>query len=96
MYHKSADQLSKELIVIPDPNLEETAQATKLIVQQFGPIESIDNFVKAHVALGKVIEKADREDTKGLSACLGVMAFIEQVMTKAIIGEDHITIIKIK
>jgi len=96
MYHKTAQQLSEEFVIIPDPRLDEAAKAAKLIVEEFGPVEVIDNHVKAHKALGKILETADETDIQGISACLGVMAFIEEVMAKAIIGEDRITIIKIK
>ena len=96
MYHKTAQQLSEEFVVIPDPRLDEAAKAAKLIVEEFGPVEVIDNHVKAHVALGKILENVDENDVQGIAACLGVMAFIEEVMAKAIIGEDRITIIKIK
>jgi hypothetical protein len=96
MYHKTAQQLSEEFVVIPDPRLDEAAKAAKLIVEEFGPVEVIDNHVKAHVALGKILENVDENDVQGIAACLGVMAFIEEVMAKAILGEDRITIIKIK
>jgi len=96
MYHKTSQQLAEEFVVIPDPRLDEAAKSAKLIVEEFGPVEIIDNHVKAHKALGKILEGADRTDTQGISACLAVMAFIEEVMAKAIIGEDRITIIKIK
>ena len=56
MYHKTAQQLSRELIVIPDPRMDHAAEAAKLVVLEFGPIEIIDNFVKAHIAVGKIIE----------------------------------------
>jgi hypothetical protein len=96
MYHKTAQQLAEELVIIPDPRVDEAARAARLIVQEFGPIEKIDNHVKAHVAVGRIIENADKEDVMGISACLAVMAFLEEVMAKAIIGDDRITIIKIK
>jgi len=96
MYHKTAAQLSEELVIIPDPRLDEAAKAAKLIVEEFGPVEIIDNHVKAHKAIGKILEDADKEDVAGISACLAVMSFLEEVMAKAIIGEDRITIIKIK
>jgi hypothetical protein len=96
MYHKTAEQLAKEFVVIPDPRLDEAAKSAKLIVEEFGPVEVIDNHVKAHMALGKILEDVDRTDTQGIAACLAVMAFIEEVMASAIIGEDKITIIKIK
>jgi len=96
MYHKTAQQLAEELVVIPDPRTDQAGIAARLIVQEFGPTEIIDNYVKAHMAVGKIVENADRDDVMGISACLGVMAFIEEVMAKAIIGEDRITIIKIK
>jgi len=96
MYHKTSQQLAEEFIVIPDPRLDEAAKSAKLIVEQFGPVEIIDNHVKAHKALGKILENADQNDTQGIAACLGVMAFLEEVLAKAIIGEDRITIIKIK
>jgi hypothetical protein len=95
MYHKTAEQLAKEFVVIPDPRLDEAAKSAKLIVEEFGPVEIIDNHVKAHKALGKILEDVDRNDTEGIAACLAVMAFIEEVLAKAIIGEDRITIIKI-
>jgi hypothetical protein len=96
MYHKTAQQLSKELIVIPDPRMDHAAEAAKLVVLEFGPIEIIDNFVKAHIAVGKIIETIPENNTEGISSCLAVMAFIEEVLAKAIIGEDRVTIIKIK
>jgi hypothetical protein len=96
MYHKTSQQLAEEFIVIPDPRLDEAAKSAKLIVEQFGPVEIIDNHVKAHKALGKILENVDQNDTQGIAACLGVMAFLEEVLAKAIIGEDRITILKIK
>jgi hypothetical protein len=96
MYHKTSQQLAEEFVVIPDPRLDEAAKSAKLIVEEFGPVEIIDNHVKAHRALGKILEDVDETDTQGIAACLGVMAFIEEVLAKAIIGEDKITIIKIK
>jgi hypothetical protein len=96
MYHKTSEQLAREFIVIPNPRLDEAAKAAKLIVEEFGPTEIIDNHVKAHAALGKILEKADKTDTEGISSCLAVMAFIEEILAKAIIGEDKITIIKIQ
>lgn len=95
MYHKTAEQLAKELIVIPDPRYDDVAKAAKLVVLEFGPIEVIDNYVKAHVAVGRVVEKINQEDTRKLSSCLGIMFFLEELMAKAILGEDKITIIKI-
>jgi hypothetical protein len=95
MYHKTAQQLAEEFIVIPDPRLDEAAKAAKLVVEEFGPVEIIDNHIKAHKAVGKILENADRNDTEGISACLAVMQFLEEIVAKAIIGEDRITIIKI-
>jgi 2-hydroxy-3-keto-5-methylthiopentenyl-1-phosphate phosphatase len=96
MYHKTAQQLAEEFIVIPDPRLDEAARAAKLVVEEFGPVEIIDNHVKAHIALGRLLEEVDENDVQGIAACLGVMAFIEEVLANAILGEDRITIIKIK
>ena len=96
MYHKTAQKLAEEFVVIPDPRLDEAAKSAKLIVEEFGPVEIIDNHVKAHIAIGKILEGVDETDTQGIAACLAVMAFIEEVLAKAIIGEDRITIIKIK
>jgi len=95
MYHKTAQQLAEEFTVISDPRLDEAARAAKLVVEEFGPVEIIDNHVKAHKAIGKILENADKNDTQGIAACLAVMQFLEEIMAKAIIGEDRITIIKI-
>lgn len=97
MYHMSADQISQDKLIIPNPDVAETAQAAKKMVATFGTLEDINNYVKAHLACGKYIETMkDGEDDKEISNALGVMLVLESLISQAVIGADKITIIKFK
>lgn len=94
MYHKSATQISKERIVLPDPDIKRAADAARVIVSDYGSITDINNYVRAHVDLGKTCEML--EDEKCVSAALSVMGVIEDLISASVIGPDRVTIIKLK
>jgi hypothetical protein len=97
MYHMSADQISQDKIIIPNPDVVETAQAARKLVGQFGTLEDINNYVKAHLACGKYIETLeDGKDQYEISNALGVMLVLESLISQAVVGADKITIIKFK
>lgn len=93
----SADQISNDKVIIPNPDVVETAEAAKMIVKQFGTVEDINNYVKAHLMCGKFIETLDdNKDQSKISDTLGVMLVLESLISQAIVGPDKITIIKFK
>ena len=94
MYHMSADQIAQEKIILPNPDVVATANAARRMVSTFGTLEDINNYVRAHLACGKYIEKL--EDEKEISNTLGVMQVLESLISQAIVGPDRITIIKFK
>jgi hypothetical protein len=97
MYHMSADQISQDKIIIPNPDVIETAQAARKLVGQFGTLEDINNYVKAHLACGKFIETLhDSKEQEKISDALGVMLVLESLISQAVVGADKITIIKFK
>ena len=97
MYHMSADQISEQKIIIPNPDVVTVAEAAKKLVAKFGTLENINNYVKAHMACGKLIETLDDgKDEAQISDVLGIMLVLESLISQAIVGQDRITIIKFK
>ncbi|NBR96135.1 MAG: hypothetical protein EBT48_00780 [Verrucomicrobia bacterium] len=97
MYHKSADQLSSEKIIIPNPDVVTTARAAKKLVAEFGTLEKIENYLNAHLACGKYIETLDdAKQQDEVANTLGVMQVLESLISQAVVGADKITIIKFK
>lgn len=96
MYHKSAEQISQEKIIIPNPDVVLMAKAARELVAQFGTVEDINNFVKAHITCGKFIETLKDRDETQISDTLGVMQVLESLVSQAVVGSDRITIIKFK
>lgn len=93
----SADQISEQKLIIPNPDVSETAEAAKKLVRQFGTVEDINNYVKAHITCGKYIEiLEDVKHEREISDTLGVMLVLESLISQAVIGADKITIIKFK
>ena len=97
MYHMSADQISEQKLIIPNPDVSLTAQAAKRLVRTFGTLEDINNYVKAHLACGKYIETLkDGLDDHEISHALGAMLVLESLISQAVIGADKVTIVKFK
>ena len=97
MYHMSADQISQEKVIIPNPDVVTMAEAARKLVATFGTLENINNYVKAHLVCGKFIETLDdRKDESEISNSLGIMLVLESLISQAIVGQDRITIIKFK
>lgn len=97
MYHMSADQISEQKLIIPNPDVTETAQAAKKLVRTFGTLEDINNYVKAHLSCGKYIETLmDGLDDREIANALGVMLVLESLISQAVIGADKVTIVKFK
>lgn len=94
MYHKSAAQISRERIVLPDPDVKKASESARIIVSDYGSITDINNYVRAHVDLGKICESLKNE--KCVSNALAIMGIIEELISASVVGPDRITIIKLK
>jgi len=97
MYHMSAEQIAQDKIILPNPDVAATANAARRMVSSFGTLENINNYVRAHLACGKYIERLDDgKDEKEISNTLGVMQVLESLISQAIVGADKVTIIRLK